>query len=139
MKIFKLFIFFAFLFSCFFNGVFAVSDSQSTFDWENKRPIDLIELLKKSKTPSYMVTGIHNNWVKKKHLAGLIELIDSSVRCANVASMWSSYMDSDWSTVGNEAAYLIEGYRAGKYPPRLNSTRPKPEREDILKWWKNFK
>ena len=64
-----------------------------------------------------------------------IKLLDSSEPCANVQNPLSSYIDPERSTVGNEAAYLIEGFRHDRYPPRLNSTRPPCDIEEIKKWW----
>ncbi len=139
MKKINIFLIFIIIVGFIVSGSIANAKPPKSFDWESKSPFDLIILLKNNKTSSYMVARTHKNWVKKKHLTGLVKLIDSSERCANVFSMWSSYLDSNWSTVGNEAAYLIEGYRDGQYPHGLNSTRPKPDRENILKWWQNFR
>ena len=38
------------------------------------------------------------------------------------------------STVGREAAFLIDGYRQRKYPPELSSDRA-PDPGEIRRWW----
>lgn len=105
------------------------------FDWEQSGALDLLELLKEYPV-LYCVEEDHEGWVKEADLAGLVELLDSSEPCANVISSRSSFIDFEPSTIGNEAAYLIEGYRRGKYPPRLNSTRPRPDVDEIRAWWR---
>ena len=110
------------------------SESGDDFDWDDSSPIDFLEFLKGKKSP-YTVVGCHEGWVQETHLEALISLLDSEEPCANVNSVWSSFIDLQPSTIGNEAAYLIEGYLVGHYPPGLNSIRPKPNKEGILKWW----
>jgi hypothetical protein len=40
------------------------------------------------------------------------------------------------STIGDEVAFMIAGFRAGAYPPRLNSLPLMPsDVEEILEWW----
>ena len=107
------------------------------FDWNNSSPLDFIYFLRNYEKNSYIVIGVYKDWIKIKHIPQLIQLLNSEEECANVASAYSSYMDTNKSTVGNEAAYLINAFRIGQYPPGLNSTRPKPDKEEILSWWEN--
>ena len=38
--------------------------------------------------------------------------------------------------MGNEALFLLEGYRTGRYPPRLCSLYYfKPDRSEVWSWW----
>jgi len=126
-------------------------ESEKYFDWKNLGALDFLEFLRNYKFSIYTEEGtltdwvvftewgIHDDWVKEEELPQLIELLDSTEPCANVTSSISSFLDMNPSTIGNEAAYIIMGYRAGRYPPGLNSTRPKPDIVEIRKWWSEKK
>jgi hypothetical protein len=107
------------------------------FDPRNNGPLDVLSLLKTRQSPTWTPFFVQRfNWVKESDLPDLFELLDSTEPCANVQSMWSSHIDTTRSSIGNEAAYLIEGFRKDRYPPRLNSTRPLCDIEEIKLWWK---
>ena len=74
-------------------------------------------------------------WIKEADLPVHVGLMHSTEPCAGVISMLSSEIDSTASTVGNEAAYLIEGYITNRYPPRLISTRTPCDVREIELWW----
>lgn len=112
---------------------------RSGFDYVEQGPMDLLELLREWKSPSWTAPIMPFGLVKESDLPALIGLLDSTEPCANVQSMLSSAIDPTRSTVGNEAAYLIEGYRIDRYPPRLNSTRPPCDIEEIKQWWERRK
>jgi len=105
-----------------------------TFDWDNRGALEFLDFIR-GKSGWYTVWGDHENWVKEEDLPELMMLLDSTEQCANVNRSVSSWIDFEPSTVGNEAAYLIEGFRKGRYPPGLNSTRPRPNKDEIRQWW----
>jgi len=105
-----------------------------TFDWENKGALEFLDFIRLRGTV-YTVVGKHPNWIREDDLPALMELLDSTEPCSNVMSWESSFLDLKPSTIGNEAAYLIEGFRSGAYPPGLNSTRPRPDKDEIRQWW----
>jgi hypothetical protein len=105
-----------------------------TFDWDNLGPLEFLDRLREG-TGTYVVVHEHGGWVKEEHLSVLVSLLDSDEPCMNVKSVFSSFLETAPSTVGNEAAYLINGFRKGEYPPGLNSTRPRPNKEEIREWW----
>lgn len=105
------------------------------FDYVTDGPLDLLNILK-AWEGNYFVSPIYQfGWVKESDLLELVKLLDSTEPCANVQAMHSSFIDTTKSTVGNEAAYLIEGFRMDHYPPSLNSTRPPCDIEKIKAWW----
>ena len=112
------------------------SENADIFDWGNLDALDFLEFLRNYEFSFYTVWDTRENWVKEADLPKLIEFLDSNEPCANVVSVLSSFIDMERSTIGNEAAYLILGYRMGKYPPGLNSTRPKLDKDEILRWFK---
>jgi hypothetical protein len=137
------------------------------FDWQNKGPVEFIECLKqkdnvpwhfivKKDSPpcseadegqecsfavwQYGIFGYHINWIREDDIPQLIELIDSRIPCASVASSYSSLLTSNESTVGNEASYLIKGFKQGKYPSGMNSVGNKEvDKDEIRKWWTQYK
>jgi hypothetical protein len=65
---------------------------------------------------------------------------DSDEPAAPVVSPISSYWPfNQTSTVGNEALFLLEGYRTGKYPPAFCSLYFfQPNRTGIRSWWNTY-
>ena len=116
-----------------------------SFDWQNKGPLAFIEFLKQHDITStrarfYTVFGSHKDWIDVSDIASLIELLDSNHPCAAVNSVLSSLMPQHSSTLGREAAFLIEGFRAGNYPPTLDSVEYfKFDPVSIRQWWIEFK
>lgn len=112
--------------------------SSDGFEWQSSGPLELLSLLKdkgQGSCPTYIIHGVTDDWVKEEHLGGLISLLGSDEPCANVCRTISSFMDCNASTVGKEAAFLIEGFRRGEYPPSLNSGRSYLYEDEILSWW----
>ena len=75
------------------------------------------------------------NFVKEEQLPFLIRMLDSNEPCMSVGLMVSSTIRLE-STVGDEAAFLILGYRAKKYPVSLNSrAMTSEEKDELRRWW----
>lgn len=106
-----------------------------TFAWQEKSPTDFLELLKSA--DSYTIGCFHYGWIKFSDVQPLIDMLDSEEKCGSVVVELSSLRPL--STIGNEAAYLIEGFRTGVYPPDLNPNCRKIDKENIRHWWKNQK
>jgi hypothetical protein len=71
-----------------------------------------------------------------------MELLDSKEPCGFVALSISSIHYPGSSTVGHEAAYLIEGFWKRYYPTELTSQKYTPDVEGIKRWyqaWGHFK
>jgi len=105
-------------------------------DPETQGPLDLLELLKTWESADWLAPHFPFGWVKETDLPSLVALLDSTEPCANVRSMVSSVIIRERSTVGNEAAYLIEGFRKDRYPPGLVSNHPLQDIEEIEAWWR---
>ena len=108
---------------------------QGHFDWHHFGPLAFLDHLK-NRTGRLLILGAPEGWIKEDDLPELMNLIDSTEPCPSVRAACSSYIGTGTSTVGNEAAFLIEGYRKGRYPPGLNSTRPRPDIREIRSWWR---
>jgi hypothetical protein len=86
----------------------------------------------------YSVSNAPSDWIRESDIPKLISLLDSKEKCANVSAYHSSYLDPKPSTVGREAAFLIKGFREGKYPPDLNSSMAEIYIEEIKLWGKLY-
>ncbi len=161
----RFFILFSFiLFLPYFSFV-SYSNGTEIFEWGKKSPLEFIALLKQTtnapwcftvneslppckdgtfsdcsfKTCQYTTIDSHKNWVSVQDIPALIRLLDSQTSCASVALAISSFISIGTSTVGHEAAFLIEGFRRGQYPPELNSSRWEADKKEILAWWNKYK
>lgn len=111
------------------------------FLYEGKAPVDLLRYVQQKSgkpCPSIAVTYAPESWIKETDVAELIPLLQSNEVCANVHSIYSSFMDCRSSTLGKEAAFLIQGYRKGTYPPEMNSGNASFDVDEIRGWWKNY-
>jgi len=107
--------------------------------WGNNTPIDFLDELKVHPDNAVSVMQAPDDWIKKEHVAELMEYVDSKEPAAPVVSLISSYYPfNQTSTVGNEALFLIAGYRAGRYPPNLCSVYYfKPDAGEVKSWWES--
>ena len=80
-------------------------------------------------------------WIKKEHVEVLITLVESEEPAVPVVSFISSYLPVDKSSsVGNEAMFLIEGFKQKRYPPGICSVYGfKGSPEEYKKWYNNQK
>jgi len=112
-------------------------DAEAGIDLKATNPSKLLDLLINGNFPgaSLTISEPIPHWVQEKDLPKLILLLDSPVPCASVALSKSSFWPG-MSTVGEQAAFLIEGFRAGVYPPDLHSGRMAPGlKDEIRAWW----
>ncbi len=77
------------------------------------------------------------NWVKEIHLKQLVEKLESKKPCAPVFLSFSSHVPRKPSTVGKEAAHLIQLYRNGNYRSGMKSEFDLDVKE-IKLWYKNI-
>ena len=63
----------------------------------------------------------HYGWIQADDIPALIELLPSLQPCRPVLLTKSSYFPLATSTKGKEAAFMIEGFRQGHYPPDMSS------------------
>ena len=75
------------------------------------------------------------DYVKESDLPYLVGLLDSNEPCGHVDLAISSIYIPGKSTVGHEAAYLIEGFWKRYYPTQLSSQQYKPDVEGIKRWY----
>jgi hypothetical protein len=109
-------------------------------DWAETDPLALLEILEsRPDTPLTIASTPPPGWITEDHVRQLMYVIDSEEPAAPVVSPLSSYYPFNASsTVGNEAMFLIEGFRSGRYPPALCSIYYFDGNPDELRtWWSN--
>ncbi len=74
-------------------------------------------------------------WVHAEHIPALLDLLESREPTVPVVSTFSSRLDVGASTVGKQAAFLIDAFREGTYPPDLNSPLDDPDVAAYRAWW----
>jgi hypothetical protein len=104
------------------------------FKWQSKGPIEFLEHLKLLEFP-YDVHGFHYGWIRAADIPELVSRLDSKVECAPVMSTLSSHIPTVPSSEGHEAAFLIEGFRKGRYPPDLASTHFSWCESELRNWY----
>jgi len=102
-------------------------------DLGGRSPVEFLEILKEKKFNQYTIKPI-KNWISKKDVLSLLALINSKDACSPVASYYSSYYNTQKSTVGQEALFMLEGFRKGEYPPALNSGISDAGKEALVRW-----
>jgi len=88
------------------------------------------------------MVNYHIGWIHEEDIPELIALLNSNEPCAQVISIFSSYVPEGipQSTIGREAAFLIDGFRKGRYPPDLDSMHYYNfDKSEIEIWWKKRK
>lgn len=108
-------------------------------DWERTRPMQFLYFLRSHKDAVVFIEDSHRppeNWIKEEDVAQIMPLVRSEDAAAPVVSQSSSYLPSHSSTMGNEAMFLVEGFRSKKYPPTQCSVYDfKPDPVAYTKWW----
>jgi hypothetical protein len=105
--------------------------------FETHTPIEFLNDLLMHPDLPVMVLDVPEGWITREDAGLLMQEIYSDEPAAPVVSAISSYWPfNQTSTVGNEALFLLEGYRTGKYPPDLCSLYYfKPNRTGMEIWW----
>lgn len=115
--------------------------------WDSLPPLAFLDLLIQGEPTLFTVWNEPGpEWYDEVQLEGLIARLDSQRHATSVVSARSSVLPigstSDdtlgWqgSTEAREVAFLIQGYRQGRYPPTLGSLPYfTPDIEEILSWW----
>ena len=114
-------------------------DPPPPFDWSTMTPLEFFEQLKVAPfVPVTVYDPPPEGWITRGHVVELMKFIDSEDPASYVLSALSSYIPfGQVSTVGNEACFLIEGYRNKSYPPFLCSIHYHVADPDGLRsWWR---
>jgi len=115
-------------------GLSCLAAEAPTFPKLPDSPSKLIEILKAA-GELYTIGDVRVDYVKESDLPYLVSLLDSKEPCRFVDMSDSSIYYPGKSTVGHEAAYLIEGFWKRYYPTDLTSQQYKPDIEGIKHWY----
>ena len=105
--------------------------------FRNHSPLAFLNDLRTHPGQPVLILEVPADWITREDASALMQLIDSEEPAAPVVLALSSYFPfNQTSTVGNEAMFLLEGYRTGRYPPALCSLYYfKPDRTAMRAWW----
>lgn len=88
--------------------------------------------------PRYSIDEPVTCWIRREDIPYLVGRLDSRTPSLSVALRISSRIRTD-STEGDEALFLIEGFRAGRYPPSIASEpTEQSQREEVKRWWAEY-
>lgn len=125
----------------FFFALFVAQGSaRDSRDVAAKAPMMFLESLKTfdNRLHTYIFSHHLKNWVTEEDVPELLALLDSKEPCAGVMYEASGSVPGR-STVGDQAAFLVEGFRTRLYPPSLYS---KPltdsQKADLRNWWRTY-
>ncbi len=127
--------------TCTFEYLIGRSDTHLTTGdscyFETHTPIEFLNDLRMHPDEPVMVLDVPEGWITREDAGLLRQEIDSGEPAAPVVSPVSSYWPyNQTSTVGNEALFLLEGYRTGRYPPDLCSVYYfNPNSTGMELWW----
>ena len=106
------------------------------FDFQRNGPLEFLGYLRARRAGRVSIHGFHQCWIQPCDVSDLIKLLDDTTPCAAVTSSYSSQLPAG-STVGRESLFLIVGFKAGCYPPHLDSNDPRlPKPNEVVEWWK---
>jgi hypothetical protein len=116
-------------------GTLISAQSPLVFDFTRHDPIEFLDYLRANAGSEsvYTVREPMRDWVRAEHVPLLMRRLDSKELALPVVLEANSHLPKR-STVGHEAAFLIDGYRQHKYPPALSSADAS-DKAEIRKWW----
>ena len=82
------------------------------FDFQNKDPLDFLGFLQGRKAVIFDCR--HEGWIKESDIPVLLDLFDENQPCGWVAMSISSFYEAGASTIGEEAAFMVMGFRKGQ-------------------------
>ncbi len=78
------------------------------------------------------------NYVDEEDLAKLIALLDSDKPCAHVSMVNEGKAPKGRSTVGDEAAHLVNAFRMRYYPAFSSSAESALDKDALKAWYKTY-
>lgn len=108
--------------------------------FRNHTPIDFLNDLRLHPSEPLMVMNTPDNWITYNDAEHLIQFVTIDEPATPVISPLSScWLPNQTSTVGNEALFLLKGYRTGFYPPDLSSLQVfTTNRTETKAWWEQY-
>jgi len=110
-------------------------------EWNTVDPFEFLELIKEKPDKPVRLRDAPENWIRREHIDRLVSLLHSTVPVSATAYFASAHAPPEGyhSTVGHEAARMIDCYRrGGRYPPSV-SDLDLTDAQEIEKWWREKK
>ncbi len=106
--------------------------------WERVDPPAFIELLRTRPERTLYLHAAPAGWVTAAHLPALVDRVGSTVPAAATCALEAAHMPPATfrSTVGQEAARIVEAFRLGwRYPGNCSDLR-RVDPDAIRDWWR---
>lgn len=112
--------------------------------WKSTTPLNFLRYLGSGEANVVVVDTLPSGWIEREDVAELMPFLRSERPASPVLSSSSSRLSFAMgekgmvSTVGHEVAYLVQGYRTGRYPPTLGSRSYfSYDPDELESWWRN--
>jgi len=103
--------------------------------WYEQSPFEFLDFLKtEAESACFMNYYSQYGWIQEADIPKLIELLDSTDPCASVTRSRSRSAVYK-STIGQEAAFMLNGFISDRYPP-LSERSSLMRKDELLTWWK---
>ena len=120
-----------------------------TIDFSKQDPLQVLEILASSPNDWIPMPDAPENWIRKEHIPKLMEKLGSKVPCAGLHSHRDSRAvgiggygpgKKGRSTIGHEAAHMIESFRHGLYPKShaFSIDWTHPDDDALRQWWRGL-
>ena len=106
--------------------------------WDSVDPFTFLDLLKKRPDRTLFLHNAPKGWIQSRHIEGLVALVDSAAPASATCDLISPHMPPKGfcSTIGQEAARMVECYRfAWSYPVGC-SDLDRVDVQEIKQWWR---
>jgi hypothetical protein len=103
-------------------------------DLNGLAPADFLRELARKKDEECVFWIELDHWITKKDVPALLALADSKEPCGAVAMAISSVRMSGYSTVGDQALFMLEGLRKGQYPPGTYLEKYYGDKSALIAW-----
>jgi hypothetical protein len=121
-------------------GEFSVDGAwQDSVRWANMDPITFLDFLRQNSGHVIRACGAPKNWIKKEHIPELISLIDSQEPAPVVCYVASAHIPAREfrSTIGNEAAIMVDSFRQGWGYPTSCSDLKNINVDELRRWYRD--
>ena len=109
-------------------------------NWNHYTPLELIKELRDTSYRFMTIISVDDkcpsDWIKKSDVAQLMPLITDTTKAGILHShALNQLYTRQYSTLGEQALFIIEGYRYKNFPPALTSYQRQYDINDYIQWW----
>jgi hypothetical protein len=117
-----------------------VEITELNVNWASTSPMEFLYLLENHPAPVlHLGLPSPKGWLKHEHIDELVRVIDSEQPTAILCWVISPHIPpaKAKSTLGSEAAIMVECFRSGSQYPRTCSNLAVVDKEVLKQWWRD--